>query len=99
MNSVEARAFASILPALPNLLLLLVANCVYVPVYGSCVYVCSSHILDPRKRDVAFTTASSEGEQTMRKDVECQIPAAAVADGKCIIASYFIEGNEYNNNN
>ena len=31
----------------------------------------------------------------MRKDVECQIPAAAVADGKCIIASYFIEGNAY----
>ena len=63
------------------------------------VFVCSSHILDPRKRDVAFATASSEGEQTMRKDVECEIPADAVADGKCIIASYFIEGNACNNNN
>ena len=35
----------------------------------------------------------------MRKDVECEIPATAVADGKCIISSYFIEGNAYNNNN
>ena len=35
----------------------------------------------------------------MRKDVECEIPATAVADVKCIISSYFIEGNAYNNNN
>ena len=35
----------------------------------------------------------------MLTDVECEIPAAAVADGKCIISSYFIEGNAYNNNN
>ena len=48
---------------------------------------------------MAFTTASSEGKQTMRKDVECEIPAAAAADGKCIISSYFIQGNAYNNNN
>lgn len=59
----------------------------------------SSDILDPRKPEVAFTTASFEGEQAMRKDVECEIPAAAVANGKCIISSYFIKGNAYNNNN
>lgn len=35
----------------------------------------------------------------MRKDVESEIPAAAVADGKCIISSYFIQGNAYNNDN
>ena len=40
--------------------------------------------VDPRKPDEAFTVAS-EGEQTMRNDVECEMPAAAVADGKCII--------------
>ena len=34
----------------------------------------------------------------MRKDVECEMPAAAVADGKCIILSYFVEGNAYKNN-
>ena len=59
----------------------------------------SSNIPDPRKPDVAFTTASFEGDQAIRKDVECEIPAAAVADGKCIISSYFIQGNAYNNNN
>ena len=59
----------------------------------------SWNILDPRKPDVAFTTASFEGEQAMRKDVECQIPAAAVANDKCIISSYFIQENGYNNNN
>ena len=35
----------------------------------------------------------------MRKDVECEIPAAAVADSKRIIWSYFIQGNAYINNN
>ena len=60
---------------------------------------CSSDILDPRKQEVAFTAASFEGEQAMRKDVECEIPAAAVANGKCIISSYFIQGNADNNNN
>ena len=59
----------------------------------------SSDIPDPRKPDVAFTTASFEGEQAMTKDVECEIPATAVANGKCIISSYFIQGNAYNNNN
>ena len=59
----------------------------------------SPDILDLRKPDVAFTTASFEGEQTMTKDVECEIPAAAVVDGKCIMSSYFIQGNAYNNNN
>ena len=56
----------------------------------------SSDIPDPRKPDVDFTTASFEGEQTMRKVVECKIPAAAFADGKCVISSYFIQGNAYN---
>ena len=59
----------------------------------------SSDIPDPRKPDVAFTTASFEGEQAMTKDVECEIPATAVANGKCIISSYFVQGNAYNNNN
>ena len=59
----------------------------------------SSDIPDPRKPDVAFTTASFEGEQAMTKDVECEIPATAVANGKCIISSYFLQGNAYNNNN
>ena len=59
----------------------------------------SSDIPDPRKPDVAFTTASFEGEQATTKDVECEIPATAVANGKCIISSYFIQGNAYNNNN
>lgn len=35
----------------------------------------------------------------MRKEVESEIPAAAVADGKCLISSYFIQGNAYNNDN
>ena len=35
----------------------------------------------------------------MRKDVEFEIPAAAVSNGKCIISPYFIKGNAYNNNN
>ena len=59
----------------------------------------SSDIPDPRKPDVAFTTAWFEGEQAMTKDVECEIPATAVANGKCMISSYFIQGNAYNNNN
>ena len=67
---------------------------VFLPLISS-----SSDIPDPRKPDVAFTTASFEGEQTMRKDVECEIPAVAVEDGKCVISSYFIQGNAYNNNN
>ena len=67
---------------------------VFLPLISS-----SSDIPDPRKPDVAFTTVSFEGEQTMRKDVECEIPAAAVKDGKCVISSYFIQGNAYNNNN
>ena len=35
----------------------------------------------------------------MREEVECEIPAAAVEDGKCVISSYFIQGNAYNNSN
>ena len=69
-------------------------NIVFPPLTSS-----SSDIPDPRKPDLAFTTASFEGEQAMRKDVECEIPAAAVANGKYIISSYFIQGNAYNNNN
>ena len=59
----------------------------------------SLDILDPKKPDVAFTTASFEGEQAMRKDVECEMHASALASGKSIILSYFIQGNAYNNNN
>ena len=62
----------------------------------------SSDILDPRKPEVAFTTASCEGEEAMRRQCvaeECKIPAAAFADDKCVISSNFIQGNAYNNNN